>query len=97
MSAEKHHDVFSSMSQIGQALRGDGPPADAAGFAGMTWPVTSQSKRWRIAARRCLTVGAERSGPSCSMVAATCRGLMSAIDATSARWRQARNSRVAWA
>ena len=37
------------------------------GLSGMTWPVTSQSNKWRIAARRCFTVGAERSRPSCSM------------------------------
>ncbi len=36
----------------------DGPRTDAAGFAGTTWPVTSQSNRWRIAARRCFAVGA---------------------------------------
>ena len=68
MSAEKHQDAFNSMSQIGQARRGDGPPADAAGFAGMTWPVTSQSKRRRIGARRSLTVAAQRSRPSCAML-----------------------------
>ena len=36
----------------------DGPRTDPAGFAGITWPVTSQSNRWRSAARRSLAVGA---------------------------------------
>ena len=38
-----------------------GPRTDAAGLTGTTWPVTSQSNRWRIAASRCLTVGAASS------------------------------------
>ena len=33
----------------------------AAGLTGTTWPVTSQSNRWRIAASRCLTLGAASS------------------------------------
>jgi len=43
-----------------------GPRTETAGFIGITWPMTSQSKRWRIAERRCLTVGAERWRASCS-------------------------------
>ena len=35
-----------------------GPRTECAGLIGTTWPVTSQSNRWRIAARRCLTEGA---------------------------------------
>ena len=38
-----------------------GPRTDAAGLTGTTWPVTSQSNRWRIAASRCLTLGAASS------------------------------------
>jgi hypothetical protein len=35
-----------------------GPRTDPAGLTDTTWPVTSQSNRWRIAASRCLTLGA---------------------------------------
>jgi hypothetical protein len=38
-----------------------GPRTDAAGLTGTTWPVTSQSNRWRIAASRYLTLGAASS------------------------------------
>jgi hypothetical protein len=38
-----------------------GPRTDAAGLTGTTWPVTSQSNKWRIAASRCLTLGAASS------------------------------------
>ena len=34
-----------------------GPRTVCAGLAGMTWPLTSQSNRWRSAASRCLTEG----------------------------------------
>ena len=37
-----------------------GPRTACAGLWAMTWPVTSQSKSIRMAARCCLTVGAER-------------------------------------
>jgi hypothetical protein len=33
----------------------------AVGLTGTTWPVTSQSNKWRIAASRCLTLGAASS------------------------------------
>ena len=51
-----------------------GPRTAAAGFAGTTWPVTSQSKRWRMAASCCFTLGAATSRPCCSIQLATCRG-----------------------
>ena len=35
-----------------------GPRTEAAGLVGITWPITSQSNRRRIAARRCFAVGA---------------------------------------
>ena len=35
-----------------------GPLTEAAGLTGTTWPVTSQSKSMRMAARCCLTEGA---------------------------------------
>jgi hypothetical protein len=35
-----------------------GPRTEDAGFIGITWPVTNQSKSIRIAARCCFTVGA---------------------------------------
>ena len=35
-----------------------GPRTEAAGLSGTTWPMTSQSNRWRIAASCCFTVGA---------------------------------------
>lgn len=34
-----------------------GPRTEAAGFAGTTWPLTSQSNRYPTAASRCLTLG----------------------------------------
>ncbi len=34
-----------------------GPRTEAARLSGMIWPMTSQSNRWRIAARCCFTVG----------------------------------------
>jgi hypothetical protein len=40
-----------------------GPHPEPAGLTGTTWPVTSQSNRWRIAASRCLTLGAASSRP----------------------------------
>ena len=48
-----------------------GPRTEAAGLCGTIWPTTSQSNRWRTAARRCLTVGADSSRPSSSTQAAT--------------------------
>jgi len=35
-----------------------GPRTEPTGLTGTTWPVTSQSNKWRIAARGCLTLGA---------------------------------------
>jgi hypothetical protein len=46
-----------------------GPRTEPAGLTGTTWPGTSQSNRWRIAASRCLTLGA-----ASSCVAASIRG-----------------------
>ena len=51
-----------------------GPRTELAGFMGMIWPVTSQSKSMRIAARCCLTVVAEPG--CCSMWAAITTGLI---------------------
>ena len=36
-------------------------------FTGTTWPMTSQSNRWRIAARCCFAVGADRPRLRASM------------------------------
>ena len=44
-----------------------GAATACAGFVGMTWPVTSQSKSMRMAARCCLTDGLASTVPSCSM------------------------------
>ena len=46
-----------------------GPRTAWAGFTSRTWPVTSQSKSMRSAAKCCLTVGGEH---------APCRSLMKA-------------------
>ena len=48
-----------------------GPRTAWAGFTSRTWPVTSQSKSMRRAARCCLTVGGENS---------PCRSLLKAAD-----------------
>ena len=69
--------------------------ADPAGFTGTTWPVTSQSKRWRIAASRCLTLGAASSRVPASIQVATCTGYTASIDATPAVAHQAKNSSAA--
>ena len=57
-----------------------GPRTDAAGLTDTTWPVTSQSNRWRIAASRCLTLGAASSRVPASIQVATCTGWTAAID-----------------
>src|SRR5438067_13618995 len=51
-----------------------GPRTECAGLTGTTWPVTSQSNRWRIAASRCLTLGAASSRVPASIQVATCTG-----------------------
>ena len=58
-----------------------GPRTAWAGFTSRTWPVTSQSKSMRSAARDCLTVGGENSPWSSFTKAATWKGC------TSASWR----------
>ena len=45
----------------------EGPRTDEVAFTGLTWLVTSQSNKCRIAVRSCFTVGTDRSRPSCSM------------------------------
>jgi hypothetical protein len=49
-----------------------GPRTELAGFVGMICPITSQLKSMRIAARCCLTVGADPG--CCSIYAATTTG-----------------------
>ena len=61
-----------------------GPRTEPAGLTGTTWPVTSQSNRWRIAASRCLTLGAASSRVPASIQVATCTGCTAAIDGTPA-------------
>ena len=51
-----------------------GPRTEPAGLTGTIWPVTSQSNRWRIAASRCLTLGAASSRVPASIQVATCTG-----------------------
>jgi hypothetical protein len=60
---------------------------DPAGLTGTTWPVTSQSNRWRIAASRCLKLGAASSRVPVSIQVATCTGWMAPIDGTPAAAR----------
>ena len=72
-----------------------GPRTDAAGFAGMTWPITSQSNRWRTPASCCLTLGAASSRPSASTQAATWSGCTPASEATPRASHQARKSPAA--
>src|SRR5271169_4506882 len=69
-----------------------GPRTDPAGLTGTTWPVTSQSNRWRIAASRCLTLGAASSRVPASIQVATCTGWTAAIDGTPALAHHARDS-----
>jgi hypothetical protein len=59
-----------------------GPRTACAGLTGTTWPVTSQSNKRRIAASRCLTLGAASSRVAASIHAATCTGWTAAIDGT---------------
>jgi hypothetical protein len=72
-----------------------GPRTDAGGLTGTTWLVTSQSKRRRIAARRCLTVGAATSCVCPSIQVVTCGGCTASIDGTPARAHQSRTSLTA--
>ncbi len=53
--------VGSSTGVLPRRTLWDGPRTEAAGLRGTTWPTTSQSNRWRIAARCCLAVGADRA------------------------------------
>lgn len=69
-----------------------GPRTEAAGLNGTTWPTTSQSNRWRIAASCCFTVGAERSRVWPSIQAATCSGCTAAVDGTACFSHQAKKS-----
>jgi hypothetical protein len=64
-------------------------------LTGTTWPLTSQSNRWRSAASRCLTDGAASSRVDASIHAATCTGWTAAIDGTPTLAHQARNSSAA--
>src|SRR6516162_9900874 len=61
-----------------------GPRTEPAGLTGTTWPVTSQSNRWRIAASRCLTLGAASSRVDASIQVPTCTGWTAAIEGTPA-------------
>ncbi len=49
----------SSTAVLPERNPGRGPPTEAAGFTGTTWPLTGQSNRCRRLASCCLTVGAE--------------------------------------
>jgi hypothetical protein len=69
-----------------------GPRTEPAGLTGTTWPVTSQSNRWRIAARRCLRLNAASSRVPASIRVATCTGWTAPIDGTPALAHQAKNS-----
>ncbi len=51
-----------------------GPRTEAAGLTWTMWPITSQSKRCRMAARRRFTLGTDTSRPRSSIQAATCIG-----------------------
>ena len=73
-----------------------GPRTEAAGLTGTIWPITSQSKRWRIAARRCFTVGADASRRSAPRSRSpTCSGCTPARERTPCPSHQARNSPTA--
>ena len=61
-----------------------GPRTEEAGFTGTIWPTTSQSKRWRTAASRYLTVGADAVVVCPSTQAATCKDLTSVSACTHA-------------
>lgn len=66
------------------------PRTEAVGFTGTTWPVTSQSKRCRMAANCCLTLGAI-SRPYSSIQLATCRCCTAASDETQVVSHHAKN------
>ena len=68
-----------------------GPRTEAAGLTGMTWPVTSQSNRCLIAARRCFAVGADRSRPQLLDIGRDVQRLSSA---TARRLRSRTNRRI---
>ena len=70
-----------------------GPRTELAGLTATTWPITSQSKRWRSAASFCLTVGAETFRPRASIQVATWSGSTAASERTPCASHQARNSR----
>src|ERR1019366_10102707 len=72
-----------------------GPRTELAGFVGMTWPVTSQSKSIRIAAKCCFTVG-EALG-CCSMYAAITTGLILSRSEMPRASHQRKNCATAWA
>ena len=74
-----------------------GPRTEPAGLTGTTWPVTGRSNKWRIAARRCLTLGAAGLRVAASIQVATCTGYTAAIDGTPASSHQVRYSSAAWA
>ena len=57
--------------QIVKMLLRDLVVPELAGFTGTIWPITSQSKRWRISASRALAVGAACSLVCISIHAAT--------------------------
>lgn len=83
--------------------RNEHPPGAAANGARRPRPaarcgkahLTSQSSRWRMAARCCLTVGAASSRDCASIQVTTCSGWTAAIDVTPCPSHQARNSPTA--
>jgi hypothetical protein len=58
LSSSAHASAGSSTGVCPDVTTCRGPRTDLAGLTGTTWPVTSQSNGWRIAASRCLTLGA---------------------------------------
>ena len=82
LSSSARASAGSSTGVCPQVTTCRGPRTEPAGLTGTTWPVTSQSNRWRIAASRCLTLGAASSRVPASIQVATCTGWTAAIDGT---------------
>jgi hypothetical protein len=58
LSTSAHASSGASTGVLTRFTAWDGRRTELVGLAGTTWPVSSQSNRCRIAARRSLTVGA---------------------------------------
>jgi hypothetical protein len=79
---EAHSKMIEFFKRCQEMARAAREATNPAGFAGTTWPMTSQSKKCRSEASRALTVGAACSCCCNSIQAATWSGWTAASDAT---------------